>query len=74
VHLTPDTPFPGSVARLRVPLRDALPLRLLRTLGLWRRRAAQRRQLLSIDDHLLRDIGVTRAQVEHEAAKPAWRA
>lgn len=28
-----------------------------------------RKQLLALDDHLLRDIGITRAQAEEEAAK-----
>lgn len=46
----------------------------LDTLRLWRERAGGRRQLLTFDDHLLRDIGVTRLQAEAEAHKPFWRA
>ncbi|MGF1627121.1 MAG: DUF1127 domain-containing protein [Alphaproteobacteria bacterium] len=33
----------------------------------------QRQALRSMDDHMLRDIGVTRADVERETRKPLWR-
>jgi uncharacterized protein YjiS (DUF1127 family) len=46
----------------------------LDTLRLWRERARGRRQLRTFDDHLLRDIGITRLQAEAEADKPFWRA
>lgn len=32
----------------------------------------QRRQLAELDDHQLADIGVSRAEAEAEAARPAW--
>jgi uncharacterized protein YjiS (DUF1127 family) len=48
--------------------------RALDTLRLWQVRARGRRQLTTFDDHLLRDIGVTRLQAEAEADKPFWRA
>jgi uncharacterized protein YjiS (DUF1127 family) len=44
------------------------------TLRLWRERARGRQQLRTFDDHLLRDIGITRLQAEAEANKPFWRA
>jgi uncharacterized protein YjiS (DUF1127 family) len=44
------------------------------TVQLWRRRARDRRTLQSLDDQLLRDIGLSRADVEAEARKPFWRA
>jgi uncharacterized protein YjiS (DUF1127 family) len=40
----------------------------------WSERVRQRRELARFDDHLLRDIGVTRAEALAEAAKPFWRA
>ena len=46
----------------------------LDTLRLWRARARGRQQLRTFDDHLLRDIGITRLQAEAEADKPFWRA
>jgi len=39
----------------------------------WQDRARQRHNLLEMDDHLLRDIGLSRADLENEAAKPFWR-
>ncbi len=39
----------------------------------WHERAQQRRDLRSLDDRLLRDIGVSRAEAEEEARKPFWR-
>jgi uncharacterized protein YjiS (DUF1127 family) len=46
---------------------------LLATVAVWRERARQRRALATMDDYLLRDIGLTRADVDHEAGKPFWR-
>jgi uncharacterized protein YjiS (DUF1127 family) len=44
------------------------------TLALWAARARQRRELLELDDRLLRDIDVSRTDAEREARKPFWRA
>jgi uncharacterized protein YjiS (DUF1127 family) len=38
-----------------------------------RERQRQRRALAALDDRLLLDIGVTRAQALAEAARPPWR-
>ncbi|MDH4871036.1 DUF1127 domain-containing protein [Pseudomonas sp. BN515] len=32
-----------------------------------------RRQLLELDDHALRDVGLSRAQALEEALKPFWK-
>ena len=34
--------------------------------------ARQRRRLKDLDDHMLRDIGVSRSQAEREARKAPW--
>ena len=39
----------------------------------WAERARQRRQLAELDDYMLRDIGLTRADVAGETCKPFWR-
>jgi uncharacterized protein YjiS (DUF1127 family) len=39
----------------------------------WSERARQRRQLATFNDHMLRDIGVSRADAMAEIAKPFWR-
>ena len=41
--------------------------------AMWRRRAADRQHLITLDDGMLRDIGLSRADVETEAGKPFWR-
>lgn len=38
------------------------------------RRARQRRDLAALSDHSLRDIGMSRADVDFEIGKPFWRA
>ena len=63
--------------------QKALPLRLRPRLAAWTRRAIelvlgwqevarQRRALLALDEHLLKDIGITRADAEREASRPFW--
>jgi uncharacterized protein YjiS (DUF1127 family) len=42
-------------------------------LMVWHERARQRRQLRSLSDHMLRDIGLGRGDVEAEISKPFWR-
>ena len=62
-------------ARLDQP---ALPMLLSRLAALVRRLALnasrwrQRRDLADLDDHLLRDIGVTREQARRESSRPFW--
>ena len=55
------------------PVRAAA-LRAFATLLLWQRRANQRRALAQLDDRILRDIGLSRADVVWESRKPFWRA
>jgi len=40
----------------------------------WYRRARERQALAELDEHLLRDCGLSRAEAHREAAKPFWRA
>ncbi|MFQ5973572.1 MAG: DUF1127 domain-containing protein, partial [Alphaproteobacteria bacterium] len=39
----------------------------------WRQRISQRRELLGLNEHLLKDMGVRRLDAMHEASKPFWR-
>jgi uncharacterized protein YjiS (DUF1127 family) len=39
----------------------------------WRRRRLDRAELATLDERMLRDIGVSRAEVLHEINKPFWR-
>jgi len=40
---------------------------------LWAERARQRRQLAELDDYMLRDLGLSRADVAGEIRKPFWQ-
>lgn len=42
-------------------------------LCLWRERAWQRRQLARLSDHMLTDIGISRAEAWMECDKPFWK-
>ena len=54
-----------GLGRAVVSLFDALLI--------WQERAAQRSRLQGLEDHLLRDVGLTRDQVVREADKPFWQ-
>jgi uncharacterized protein YjiS (DUF1127 family) len=65
------------VVERRVP-RSALPRSVAfagwrQTFSLWLRRARTRRQLDSLSDHELRDLGLDRGDATREAGKPFWR-
>jgi uncharacterized protein YjiS (DUF1127 family) len=47
--------------------------RVAATLSRWAARERSRRELEQMSEHMLRDIGLTRADVQREAAKPFWR-
>lgn len=42
-------------------------------LATWNERRRQRRALEALPDHLLSDIGISRADADYEAEKPFWR-
>ncbi len=47
---------------------------VLECLSHWRDRARQRRQLATLDDRLLADIGISRCDVMRECDKHFWEA
>ncbi len=50
-----------------------LPFAILETLLVWQERDQQRRRLAALDDRLLSDMGIFRADAAREAAIPFWR-
>ncbi len=58
---------------LDMPAAAAVSKSLLRGLASWMARWNQRRSLDRLEIHLLDDIGITRADVAREVAKPFWR-
>lgn len=71
VHEGLSRPLSEAMARARPWRWLAQAADLLLT---WSERVRERRELMQFDDHLLRDIGITRAEALAEAAKPFWRA
>jgi uncharacterized protein YjiS (DUF1127 family) len=45
----------------------------VRAVWFWLERSRQRRALAELDDHLLRDIGLTRDEAQRECANPFWK-
>ena len=58
--------FAGEVA--------AVVDRIIEAPFLWAERAAERRHLAELDDHMLKDIGLNRAELDAVSTKPFWRA
>ena len=75
-----DTCAEASIGRLLPPvLRTAvrmvasLPLLMVDKAVDWQQRSVERRHLMALPDHLLKDIGMSRADAAREAGKPFWR-
>ncbi|MGI9491876.1 MAG: DUF1127 domain-containing protein [Geminicoccaceae bacterium] len=48
-------------------------VRILKHFLEWSARSQQRRNLAALDDAALKDIGFSRADVQHEVSKPFWQ-
>jgi len=59
--------------RRRSPARGVGLRAMVDRIRTWRERARQRRHLAGLNDHMLRDIGLTRGDVMAECSKPFWR-
>jgi uncharacterized protein YjiS (DUF1127 family) len=62
---------------IRIDIRSRRPgglLAFVEAVFAWQDRARQRQLLARMDDRLLRDMGLTRADIAIEADKPFWRA
>ena len=67
LRLRPHSLDPRSIAAGR------LFARVIDALGEWRIRARERRQLSTLSDAMLKDIGISRADASTEFDKPFWR-
>jgi uncharacterized protein YjiS (DUF1127 family) len=74
IHLQPFRDSPGALRRHAAldALSDATGW-VFGTLREWRRRSRDRAQLATLDDRMLRDIGLTRGDREFLANKPFWK-
>ena len=75
IHLQPCHASPGTRDQRRTAL-DALSDSIdwvFATLREWRRRSHEPAELTALDDRMLRDIGLTRAEAEFLGNRPFWR-
>ena len=75
-HFQPRSPACSQAAtRHRTALDDLSDAAqsVVATLRAWRRRMRERDQLSRMDDRMLADIGLTRADAAYLSDKPFWR-
>ena len=71
-HLIDDLDV-AAVAFAAIERIEAIAARVSGTVNLWSRRSHDRRVLATMNQHLLDDIGLTRADVARESAKFFWQ-
>jgi len=64
----------GYAGRRSADSAADLMQRLTDILKTWKYRIVSRRELMDLDAHMLRDIGLTDLQAQAEGNKPFWRA
>jgi uncharacterized protein YjiS (DUF1127 family) len=69
--VVPDRSAAGAAGQPAERLRSALSWVIL-TLMRWQELARQRRALAAMNDHMLKDLGLTRADALREAGRPFW--
>jgi uncharacterized protein YjiS (DUF1127 family) len=72
--LAGSRPFYGGAPQPAVPSgRRSRIGRVVDAALVWQERARERRRLMQLSDHMLRDIRISRATAAGEAEKPFWR-
>jgi uncharacterized protein YjiS (DUF1127 family) len=69
LDLVPRSGLAHIIAADLVPVLD----RMIEAPIAWLERMRERQQLAGLSDDMLKDIGVSRADVEHVVEKPFWR-
>jgi len=64
----------GQWAKAGVRMVKKDVLQLLNLLWTWHERSRQRFKMKQLSDETLKDIGLSRADIEAEAHKPFWKA
>jgi len=67
----PTVPLLGAQGWIVAPVEPRRSL--LALLGEWLRRSRTRHEIAELDDHLLRDIGLTRFDAAAESRKHFWQ-
>ncbi|HEX2115532.1 MAG TPA: DUF1127 domain-containing protein [Alphaproteobacteria bacterium] len=65
--------IPAAAMQPRSPVLSAALLRTVDTVLLWHDRSKSRRMLATLDDRMLRDVGIDQATAQREAERPFWR-
>jgi uncharacterized protein YjiS (DUF1127 family) len=64
----------ANFSRKNLSRRAAVALqRGLERLAIWRARARSRTELMTLSDHMLKDVGLGRSEAYREYSKPFWR-
>ena len=70
---TDRTALEGLSTRSTLPAPSLIAVKLAWAYVLWSQRRESRKHLARLDDHLLRDIGLSRKEADLEMRKPFWR-
>ena len=70
---SPATHLAYLTAQNRIPVASVLAVRVAVLLSKWAMNRRTRLTLKDLPDHLLRDVGLTRAEAEHESRRVFWR-
>ncbi|QFT92961.1 hypothetical protein FIU86_08905 [Roseovarius sp. THAF9] len=70
---TDRTALEGLSARTTLPVLSLIAVKLAWACVLWTQRRKTRGHLSRLDDHMLRDIGLSPREADMEARKPFWR-
>ncbi len=73
LHRSAFTAHHGMASTSAHPSFGERLLAVWKMLETWQVRARQRRRLLELDDRLLRDIGISRADAQRLADRPFWK-
>lgn len=65
VHGGPNLSIDGRIS--------AVLLRVVNQLLIWQDRARERAHLRDLSDHMMKDLGLSRADIDREAGKPFWQ-
>jgi len=70
---TDRTALEGLSARTTLPALSRIAVKLAWAYVLWSQRRKSRAHLANLDDHMLRDVGLSPREAFVEARKPFWR-
>jgi uncharacterized protein YjiS (DUF1127 family) len=73
MKMSVETSLSTPATRIQLPDIAGSFAQLAALIATWRERHAWRCDLRRMDDHMLMDIGMARADAEAEIAKPFWR-